>query len=281
MPPIRRPSVRLIQLARELKRLREEVGTSREDVIAATGISSPTLSRAENAATAISPDTVSALLDLYGVTDELRDSLMQLARDAQKRGWWQAYRGVFKGAYVGLEDEASAIWTFEPLVVPGLLQTGDYMRALVSVSPSAVGETDELRVQARSGRQNLLTRPTPPETHFVIGEAVLHQAVGNAKVMQRQISHLWQMSERDRVTIQVVPFAAGAHHGLDGSFTILGFAQAGMEIGHVEGPGGSLLLESQTDLKEINLRRQSIHKVACSPEESAEMLRDFADRIKE
>lgn len=282
MPAIKRPSVRLIQLSRELRRLREETGTSREHVCEATGMSSPTLSRIENAGTTISPQTVSDLLDIYGVASELRDSLMQLARDAQKRGWWQAYRDVFKGAYVGLEHEASGIFVFEPTLVPGLLQIGEYVRAIVTGTPSPTpDETEDRRVQARIARQALLTRATPPGMHFVIGEAVLCQMVGGSGVMRRQISHLWEMAQRGTVTLQIVPFTAGAHPGLDGSFTILTFDEVGMEIGYAEGPGGGIYLESQADLAEINLRRESILTVALSTKETEEMLRDFADHGRE
>lgn len=271
--------MRLIQLARELTRLRDQAGITREQVCDALGISSPTLSRIENAGTAISPDTVAALVELYGRPDR-KAALVELARDTQKRGWWQAFRDVFPTAYVGLENDASAIWTFEPLVVPGLLQTPGYARAIIESSPSPIPEeTEERRVQARIARQALLTRGNPPELHAILGEAVLHQVVGGSGIMRLQVLHLWEMAQRKQVTVQIVPFAAGAHRGLDGSFSILAFAEIGMEIGFTEGPGGSIYLESQASLAEINLRRESIQQVALSPKESEEMLRTFADRI--
>lgn len=282
MPPIRRPSVRLLQLARELARLRDEAGITREQVCDATGISSPTLSRIENAGTTINPQTVAELLDLYGVPAARKAALIELAKNAQKRGWWLAYRDVLKGGYVGMEHEASDIFAFEPLIIPGLLQTGEYIRALISASPhSSPDESDERRVQARIARQALLTRAEPPRMHFVLGEAALHQLVGGAEVMRRQLVHLWDLAQRDHVTIQIVPFSAGAHRSMEGSFTMLTFADLGMEIGYTEGPGGGIYLESQADLAEINLRRESLHKVALSPIDSAEVLRDFADRTRE
>lgn len=281
MPPIKRPSVRLTHLGNELKRLREEAGTSLEEVKDATGISTPTLSRIEHAKTTISPETVGALVELYGRSD-LKSDLVDLAKTAEKRGWWHSYRDVFKGAYVGFEYEADGIWTFEPLVVPGLCQTPDYMRALIQASPSPVpDETEDRRVEARTTRQsNLFSRRKPPEMAFVVGEAVLHQLVGGADVMRQQLVHLWDMSQRPNVTVLVVPFVAGAHYGLEGGFTILSFNEISMKIGYEEGPGGDIYLESQAELAGINLRRESILKAALSPIESAEMLRDFADRSR-
>lgn len=273
--------MRLIQLGNELERLRSEAAISREEVADATGISSPTLSRIENAKTTISAETVANLVDLYGRPD-LKADLIDLAKTAQKRGWWHSYRDVFKGAYVGFEYEASRIWTFEPLVTPGLMQTPDCMRALIRASPSPIpDETEDRRVEARSTRQsNLFSRRQPPQMTFVLGEAVLHQMVGGSDVLSRQISHMWDLSQRDNITVLVVPFSAGAHHGLDGGFTVLSFDEIGMEIGYVEGPGGDIYLESQSELVGINLRRESILKVALSPIDSAEMLRDFADRTR-
>lgn len=273
--------MRLKQLGNELLRLRGEAGISREQVADATGISSPTLSRIENAVTTISPDTVAKLVDLYGRPD-LKADLIELAKTAQKRGWWHSYRDVFKGAFVGFEYEADGIWTFEPLVAPGLTQIPDYMRALVQASPSPIpDETEDRRVEARSTRQsNLLSRRQPPQMTFVLGEAVLHQEVGGREVLSRQISHLWDMSQRSNITVLIVSFSAGAHHGLDGGFTVLSYGEIGMEIAFVEDAGGNIYLESQSELAGITLRRESILKAALSPIESAEMLRDFADRTR-
>lgn len=274
--------MRLIQLGNELKRLRSEAGITREEVEDATGISSPTLSRIENAKTTVSADTVVKLLSLYGRTDRSA-ALVALAKEAQKRDVWLPYRDILKGPYVGLESEADEIFTFEPLLVPGLAQIPEYIRALVaSATPASDrNETEERRIQARMARQALLTRPSPPTVHFVIGEAVLHQLVGGAEVMSRQISHLWELGQRANATVQVLPFSAGAHRSLDGGFTELTYREAEMVIAYAENPAGGFLLENMADLAEINLRKESLRKVALSSKESAEMLRTFADRIRE
>lgn len=281
MPPIKRPSARLIQLGSELKRLRDQMSLSLDEASEATGISTPTLSRIENAKTTVNPKAVEDLVEFYGRPD-LLEALVDLAKNAGKRGWWHSYRDVFKGAFVGFEYDADASWYWEPLVVPGPAQTPEYMRALIRASPSPIPEeTEDRRVEAQTTRQsNLFTRRRPPEMTFVIGEAVLHQLVGGEEVLRQQILHLWDLSQKPNVTVMIVPFSAGAHYGLEGGFAVLSYGEIDMEIGYEEGPGGDIYLESQSELAGINLRRESILKAALSPIESAKVLRDFADRTR-
>lgn len=283
MPQIKRPSARLIHLACELKELRIHAGLTPKQVCDGTGISAPTFSRIERALTTIPSATVKLLLDLYGVASPQRDALIQLAKDSTRRGWWQQYGDVFHGGFVGLEDEASDVFVFEGLLVPGLLQTPDYHRALIRAMDREHSQPEivERWVQGRTARQALVTRPNAPNLHFVLGEAVIRQAVGGPKVMRAQLSALWDASNRANVTLQIVPFSAGAHGGLDGGFTILSFQDYDMEIGYTEGPAGYLYLESSEAVQGINVRRRSLLKEALSSKESADLLRGVVDSVKE
>lgn len=267
------------QLARELRELRENQNLSPKEAANSLGWSLAKISRIENARVTVSTADVANAIELYGGVDSgQRAALIQLAREAQKRGWWTDYNDVFKGAYAALEDEASTICAFEPLLVPGLLQTGDYARTVIEGWQSRrADQSTDRRVQARLARQALLTRPDAPQMHFVLGEAVLRQQVGGTKIMQEQLVALWEASTRPNVTIQVVPFTATAHYGLDGSFVRMGFEDAQMQIAYAEGQGGGIYLESRSDLEDINDRWDGILSVALSPQASANL---FVEQTK-
>lgn len=287
MPPTRRrPTVRSLQLARRLKDLREERGLAAKDVAEALRWSVAKVSRVENAVIGISVEDVEAALDLYGGLDHVeRADLLQLARDAGKRGWWAAFKDVFKGAYPGLEDQASRLRTYEPLLIPGLLQTHDYIRAVTAAAPPKSKDPDtaqellEQRVKARIARQSLLSRPDAPKMHFLIGEAALRQQVGGPDVMRKQIAALWEASTKPNITIQIVPFSGGAHCGMDGPFVVMDFAAAQMRIAYTEGHGGGLYLESESDLVEMEARWEGILGVALSSQDSEASL--LAEQTRE
>lgn len=287
MPPSqRRPTVRGLQLGRALMEIREDRNLTRKEVGEALSWSAAKISRAENAITPPSAEDVESALDLYGgVTFEDRAALIQLARDAGKRGWWAAFKDVFRGGYPGFEDEASRLRTYEPLLIPGLLQTQDYIRAVTAASPSRskdpaeASEILEKRVKARITRQALLGRPDAPEMHFLIGEAALRQEIGGPDVMRRQIGALWEASTKPNITIQIVPFSAGAHCGLDGPFVLMDYAPGNMRIAYTEGHGGGLYLESESDLAEMNDRWKGILSVALSSQDSEAFL--LAEQTRE
>jgi transcriptional regulator with XRE-family HTH domain len=276
-----RPSALLIRLSQELQRLRTEARITQEDVRAATGISAPTLSRIENAKTPIPPETVERLLDLYKAPDALRAQLVGLASDAALHGLRQSAGDIWPSGFVKLEGDASKVFTFELAFVPGLLQIPEYYRALIqgcAPEPPDPAEV-ERKVSGRIGRQALMTRENPPLLHVVISELVIRQMVGGPVVMRNQLKSLAEVSGRPNVTLQVIPFAAGANCGLDGSFTILDFATYDLQLGYTEGPAGHIYLESPPRLQSINVRREGVLKVALSPGESTDLLTRAADSI--
>ncbi len=177
------PTVRGRRLMREVKRLREASGLSPDEAAQRLDFSKSKLYRIENGRSRIDADDLEDMLDLYDVRSPDRDALVALGRDSRRRGWWTTYKDVFTGSYVGLESEAARIRVASH-IVPGLFQTADYARAVISETRPMLdpGEA-ERRVVARTARQNaVLGRDNPPEVHIVLDEAALHRMVGGAAV---------------------------------------------------------------------------------------------------
>ena len=226
----RSPTARHRRLIVELKRLREERGLSREQVAERIGTSETSIFRYEKGETRPQPAVVAAMLDVYGATAAARDELLEMARDARKRGWWHRHRQSLKpgfDSYIGLEAAASIVRTYEAQTVPGLLQTEGYARAnIVATSLNLVPAEVEERLSVRMSRQDLITRSTDRvQLVAVLDEAVLRRQVGGPEAMREQIRHLVTMAELPNVVIHVLPFAAGAHPGMEGPFCLLSFPE--------------------------------------------------------
>lgn len=239
------PTVRRRRLAAALRRLRDQSGLTIDAVAKEAGISKSALSRMENAQVSISVPNASALLRVYGVEGDDLDSFLQIAREARKRGWWQSYSEVLPDwfeTYVGLEAEASEIRTFEAQLVPGLLQTPDYARAIIHAEhPEASVEEVNRRVELRMKRQANENRP---RLRVILDQSVLMRPVGGAKVMAEQLKRLQTEAERPGNTLQVLAFDAGEHGSMGSSFSILSFPEPGDEpVVYIETRAGSLYLE--------------------------------------
>lgn len=273
-------TVRARRLGRELRQRREYAGLTITAVAGQLGWERTKIGRLEAAQVGKpKPDEVTELLDLYGVPSPERDELIQLARDARRRGWWKAFGGVFDDTYPGLEDEAGTIFTWRSQLIPGLLQTEPYAWAVLSASNQTAG-TDDLQtwVQARMARKPLLNRlEGAPRFHAVLDEAVLRRQIGGPEVMRAQISELWAATRRPNVTIQVLPFGVGAHAGVDGSFVILGFPdEADPDVVFIEvGLAGDVYPESEQALSRFRLAAERLTEAALPPEESATFLADL------
>ncbi len=266
------PTVRQRRLAQALRELRHNAGLTQDAVAARMGWHSSKLFRLENAR---SPRVgwldVRELMDMYGVPSPRREALIQLARDARLMGWWTSYRDVFTGSYVALEDEASAMRRYCPELIPGLLQTEHYARAVIrAVRPGYDEESVERRVTARLARQKaLLDRDAPPELRYVLNEAVLRRQVGDAHVLGGQLRALADAAERPQLTIQILPFSAGAHAGLEGGFVLIEFPnEQDPDVVYVEGIVGDLYLESVAEVKGYQSAFERIQTVALSPQET-------------
>jgi transcriptional regulator with XRE-family HTH domain len=280
MAPSQSLPVRARRLASELKQLRERASLSVEQAAAQLNWSYSKLNRFENARAIPSPSDVGHILDLYGVGSERRESLIKLARDASKRGWWADWQDVFNGTFPGLEDEAAVIRSWQPLLIPGLLQTEDYARAVIQAGlPDREPDDIQRRVMARMARKTLLSRPGAPEFHAVLGEAVLRQEVGSIEVLHEQLRALTTAMRRPNVTVRVLPFTAGASIGLEGPFMNLEFPEpVDPAISYIEDISGGKYIEDAEGNRRIRLAFDRISDAALPPEDLAALI---ADIVKE
>jgi transcriptional regulator with XRE-family HTH domain len=221
-------AVRMLLGAR-LRKLRESVGVSREEAGYAIRGSESKISRMELGRTGFKPRDVGDLLELYGVNEDERATLLAMAGHANTPGWWQAYSVIpaWFAPYLGLEQAAEIIRTYEVQFIPGLLQTPDYARAVLRIG---AGETDDRgtdqQVSVRIRRQQILRRPSPPRLWAVIDEAALRRPIGGASVARAQLRHLIEIARLSHVNIQVAPFSRGSRAIADGAITMLRFPEA-------------------------------------------------------
>jgi transcriptional regulator with XRE-family HTH domain len=264
------PTVRRRRLAAELRRLRDQAQLTIDDVAEKLRCSASKISRIETGHNGVSPKDARELLRLYGLPGDQVEALVQLAREARKKGWWHAYQEAFTGAFVGLEAEASSLRAYQALLVPGLLQTEDYTRAVIRAArPDATAAQVETRVQARLARQQLLTEADPPQYWAVIDEAVLCRPVGGARVMRDQLRSLAERAALPHVTIQVLPFSAGAHAGMEGPFLILGFPeQADPDVVYVDNTTAGIYLEELAEILRYTLMFDHLRAAALGPDDS-------------
>lgn len=279
------PTVRLRRLAAELRRLRNAADLNRETVTDKTGINNATLYRIETARARPQMRTLIALLNLYEVDEEQRDYLITLCRDAATQGWLRPYHSELPEeytAYISFEDEAQGVRNYESLIIPGLLQTEDYARALVQGGlPSATEEEVEDRVRARMGRKGVLNKATPLKMWVVVDEAALRRIVGGVDVMRAQLDHLAEVVKVPNITFQVIRFGAGAHPGMPGQFIILDFSDPmDTDLIYIDTLAGDLFLESDADIARYRAVFDNLVAVATSPNDSAALVAEIANELK-
>jgi transcriptional regulator with XRE-family HTH domain len=271
------PTVRLRRLATELRTLRKDSGLTREEVVERTGINVATLYRIEHARVRPQTRTLRTLLDLYGVAPEQQGDLIALLRDARQRGWLHAFQSELPEhytTYIGFEGEAHSVWNYESLFIPGLLQTEDYARAVIrSGLPTASRDEVERRVEARMERQAVLHNDNPLNLWSIVDEAALRREVGGARVMQAQLRNLMETAELPHITFQVIPFNAGAHAGMSGSFVLMQFAEAAIpDVIYIDSMAGDLFLEEEADIRRYTLVFEHLRAAAASPDASRSLL---------
>jgi transcriptional regulator with XRE-family HTH domain len=268
------------QLGAELRRLRENAQRTVAVVATAMDWSESKLSRIETASIGIRPADLDILLEFYGVTDTERERLAGLAGQSRQRAKWGTYGDSLATAYenfIGFEAEASAICTFEPQVVPGLLQTNEYAAAVTNIDHTEDPELVEQRVAVRMARQAILTRKSPPQLCAIVDEAVIRRPIGGANVMRRQLLHLVQISEMSMITIQVLPFAAGVHRGLTGNFVILDFdGPAEHPLVYCEGMTGGVIRTNADEIDTYKMSFEALRATSLSPSDSADFINEVA-----
>jgi transcriptional regulator with XRE-family HTH domain len=270
------PTVMRILLGVRLRRLRE---ASRVSVDAAGDVlrASPSkISRLENGRVSVKDRDIVDLLALYGVTDEeqLRE-LRAMAARANSRGWWADYSDILPGwfeEYIGLEEAAIMIRGYEAQLVPGLLQTEDYARAVTLLEYSNPKEIAR-RVSLRMTRQAILSRSDPTRFWAVVDEAALRRPIGGPSVMRAQLKHLMEMSQRPNVTIQVMPFKIGGHSAVGGPFSVLHFAESDLSsVVYLEQLASSQYLDKPEMVDKYLAVMERLCLEAAAPGETVERL---------
>lgn len=285
--------VRRWQLAELLKNFREAAGLTQAQAVAELKRreggrwSGPKLSRVENRTQAIRTHEVAQLLDLYGVPETERPAVLEMAEQARARDWRPAY-GVdapepLRGL-ISLEDSAVTIRSFEPMLVPGLLQTPDYARAVMQATPPAYPSTVQLEraVARRVTRQHILRKDPAPALHFVLDEGVLLRRVGGRTVMRDQLRRLADLREVEHVTIQLVPLSSGGGPGVIGPFTLLSLPHPAPDVLYGETAiAGSLFLTDEDRVRDCTLRFGMLRQLAMTPAESADRIEVEASRYEQ
>jgi transcriptional regulator with XRE-family HTH domain len=253
--------------------MRTEAGMTVEQVAEALLVSPSKVSRLETGHRGASARDIRDLSELYGITDPaMRERLDGLASEGRKQAWWQPYDLPY-ATYVGLEAEATSISDFEPGVVPGLLQTPDYARAVhENVIPSLSQAVIAQRLEERRRRQLILSESNPPILRTVVDESVIHRVVGSPAVMATQLDHVVEASALSYVTVQIMPFAAGAHPALDSTFVLLGFAPPAPGVVYAEGLVGHMYLERPQDILRYRKVFERLCEMSLSPQQSIELI---------
>jgi len=271
------PTVRRRRLALELRRLREAARLTCEEVAEHLECSAPKISRVETGRVSVSPRDVRDMLELYGVPEQQRDSLVQLSRDSRQKGWWHAYGDTVQpqfATYVGLESAASEIRVYEVNIIPGLLQTEDYARTIIR-SGMMNGNQDDVdrQVALRMARQPALTRDDPPMLWTVVDEAALRRRVGGTELMRAQLEHVLELSGLKNVAMQVIPFGAGAHPAMGRPFVILVFPERiDPDVVYLEDLTSTLYLEDVDEVDRYNVFFNHLRATALSFEDSAALV---------
>jgi transcriptional regulator with XRE-family HTH domain len=273
------PTVLRILLGAQLRRLREMKRISLEEAGNVIRASHSKVSRMETGRVGFKDRDVVDLLAFYGVTDEKeREALRVLAVRANAPGWWHDYSDILPGwfeTYVGLEEAATQIRAYEVQFIPGLLQTPDYIRAVVLLGyANAPAREIDRRVGLRLARQAVLTRPNPPNLWAVLDEAALRRPIGGPDVMRAQLKHVIEMTQRPNVTIQVIPFHAGGHAAAGGPFSILRFAEPDLpDVVYLEQLVSALYLDKQETIDNYLMVMERLCIEASTPANSVRQLR--------
>jgi transcriptional regulator with XRE-family HTH domain len=270
--------VRRRRLAAELRRLREAAGLTCDDVAERLDCSASKISRIETGRVAVSPRDVRDMLAVYGVEEDRRAGLIQLARDARQKGWWQGYGDSVEphmATYLAMVSEASQIRHYSVTRIPSLLQAEDYARALVTggrAGPDRYSGPADRNVEMQMERQRRAAASVP-QVWAVLDEGAVRRQVGGREVMRKQIEHLIGLSAMPQFFLQLIPFTSGAYPALDLPFVILGFPDpADLDVVGIGYATGSLWIEDLADVGRYNVLFDQLQAVALSPADSVALM---------
>lgn len=282
MPEARNPTVRRRELGTLLRALRNENGLTVEQVAERLLCSPSKVSRMETGNGLVTPRDVRDLCDLYDVTDEAeRERMMRLAHESKQQGWWHSHDLDFD-TYVGLEEAAVATKYYQSTIIPGVLQTADYARAVhEAVMPRLdAARIDEL-IEVRMTRQRRLTQANPPRFTAVLDEGALHRLVGGRRVMAEQLGKVLEMSARPNVVVQVLPYELGAHPAMESNFIIIELPVPTPGVVFVEGLIGSTYLDRESDLVRYRAVFEELQSIALSPKDTSDLIASLVHSYKD
>ncbi|MDN3269198.1 helix-turn-helix transcriptional regulator [Streptomyces sp. MA15] len=269
------PTARRRRLSIELKKLREKSALTCAQVGQALDWSGSKVNRMETGSGRVQPSDIDALCRFYGTSDELRDFLKSLAREAKTRGWWQVHgAGVpeWFNIYIGLEQDASTLRQYQCELLPGLMQTEAYARELHTTGAHMSTEDIDRAVHVRLERQEMLTRPDAPEAWFVVNEGAVRNVIGDREVMREQLEKVLETAGSPSVTLQVLPFDSGTYPAT-GSFTMLGFpAPEDPDLVYRDGITDAVYLEGEHHVREYTRAFDGLRAAALSPQRSARLI---------
>jgi transcriptional regulator with XRE-family HTH domain len=271
------PTLRRKELGARLKKLRQDRDLTAEQVAEQLMVSATKISRLETGTRGVNPRDIRDLCTIYGVSDDERERLMTLAKQSRESSWWQQYDGEYS-TWLELEAAAASIADYKADVVPGLLQTEDYARAVVEATlPDPADDRVAQLAESRRERQQLLDGDPPLELWTVLDEAVLRRVIGGPAIMHEQVQSLIKRAGQSNVTIQLIPFETGAHPALNSTFEILHFEQDAPDVVYVEGLLGQHYLEGPKELARYKRIFDQLRAIALGPRDSVATLRAIAE----
>lgn len=284
MPINSNPTIRQRRLARRLKELRSTAGLTHADIAKELGSAESKVGRIENAQSGIRLPDLRTWMDATGVTSPAeRTEIEELSREAKKKGWWSRYTNAVDSAYaayVAVEWDAAELYNVETNLIPGLLQTPEYTKALIELqAPDATKEHVETQINVRRERRGVLTRETPLQLWVIITESVLHHRVGSGEIMKAQLEALVEDSRRPNVQLQVLPQDDPMNACLFGPFVIMSFQAASeTDIIYAESPTSTLYYEETADVETYTKLFRRLNMAAANVSNSRALI---LDAIKE
>ena len=273
------PTVLRILLGTQLRRLREARGITAQEAARAIRGSASKISRIELGRNAVREVDIADLLSLYGITDTAeREQLLLLAGQANQPGWWHRYQDILPGwfqAYIGLEESAESIRSYDAQFIPGLLQTEEYAAAVIALGEFSLDETERL-VYLRKERQRRFGCGGLRLT-AIIDEVALRRPIGDAALMRAQLEYLRDICDRPAFTLQVMPYPSGAH-AAPASFSILQFATDELpDVVYVEHLTSAMYLDKTADVAQYTAAMDRLSANGASPNQSKEIIRKMLE----
>ncbi|MQY16242.1 hypothetical protein SRB5_64400 [Streptomyces sp. RB5] len=277
------------QLSAQLKRLHDESGKTLAEVGQLIEVNQGSLSRIMNGDRGTTPVLAKAILDCYGLTDPaLREDILDLVRadQAQRKKWWRKYSAVINttqyGGYLELEQSATSLSSYEPQLIPGLLQTPEYARQVIAAMrvDLRIGEIEAL-VEVRMNRQDILSSEgaSPPKLWAVVDEAAFRRVQSQPAVLRRQLEHLLEAESSPNVTLQFLPFEAGLHPALSGPFMLMTFADPNPDVVWVENLTNSVYFEGSNDVAHYSVVFDHLRATAFGPPETRTRIRNLLKEL--